>query len=818
MLQQTGVDVFAPRRENMLIVTFLQKIAEWFLGVPPAEPGQGIAWRYGQNFPWPPWVLLLFGLGAVAYVVWVYQRDAGHLSRWARGVLISLRMTAIALLLFILSEAVLSVERTGLPYLVLLLDNSGSMATEDAPAKSAGAPSPGNRPAGKAADPPTRLNLSKELLLKNDGEFLKSLLENHKLRLYTVAETESLLGKGDYLRPEEIDQLLPELRQLQPRGEQTRLGDALRRVLNGMRGTPPSAIVLISDGITTDGEKLAAAARYAKQKSVPLFTVAVGNSDPTRDVELHDVLVDEVAFVDDPITFAYKLTGHGFSGKKARVSLKKKDSPETLAARDVEVAADGRAVKLELTYTPKSVGEFDYVLEVDPLPKESNVKNNRESRHVSVRKEKIRVLLVDSVPRWEFRELKVLLEREKSVELKTVLQDADPEFAQEDLFALSHFPVKRDELFQYDVVILGDVNLAYLSGSVLDNLREFVNEKGGGLLMIAGPYHNPATYEGTPLETLLPVELAGMKVPPADALITESFRPELTIHGRKGSSIFRFSDNEAEGQSVWESLPGFFWYVETPITKPGATVFATHSLRTGSQGKLPIITMQRFGAGKVIFHASDETWRWRFRTGDLYFGRYWVQVIRYLSRSKLLGKDRTAELTVDRKDYKTGDTVEIRVRFVDEKLAPTANDGVTVIVERQGDVQRKVTLTRVPEAPAVFEGQLTQAAEGSYHAWVATPSFAEAPPAQNFKVESPARETRVLRTDVAEMSRAALLTQGKSYTLSEAPQLTADIPPGLPVPLDTDDPIRLWNHWLAVVLFAGLLCTEWLLRKRLRLV
>jgi hypothetical protein len=261
-----------------------------------------------------------------------------------------------------------------------------------------------------------------------------------------------------------------------------------------------------------------------------------------------------------------------------------------------------------------------------------------------------------------------------------------------------------------------------------------------------------------------------------------------------------------------------FWFVEAPLLKPGAIVFATHPVRTGSHGKLPIVAMQRFGAGKAMFHATDETWRWRFRTGDLYFGRYWVQTMRYLSRSKLLGKDRAAELTVDRKLYKTGDNVEFRVRFLDEKLTPPAADGVTVIVERPGDAQRKVTLTRIPESPSVFEGQLSQVAEGTYHAFIATPAFTEAPPAQDFKVESPARETRVLKTDVVEMTRAAAITQGKTYTLANVARLPDDLPPGLPVPLDTGDPIRLWNHWLALTLFVALLTTEWLLRKRYRLV
>ena len=796
----------------------LKGIVGWFLGIPSAQPGQGTTWRYAQSFPWPAWGLLIFAVLGAAYVVFVYRRDAAHLSRGARAFLMALRMSAIGVLLFVLSEATLSIERTGLPYVVVLLDHSRSMATEDTIDSSESRAIAEALLAETNSGPPSRLNLGKGLLLQDEGRLLKRLTENHKLRVYTVAEGESILGESAYLRPAEIDQLLPLLRKVTPEGDETRLGDALRGVLNALRGVPPTAIVLISDGITTDGEKLSVAAKYARQKSVPIFAVALGNSDPVRDVEMHNLLVDDVAFVNDPITFSYTLTGHGLPGRKTRVNLRRKDESTVLASQEVTIGEDGKPQKLELTYTPTSVGDFDLVLGADPVEKEANIRNNSESRRISVRDEKVRVLLVDSVPRWEFRELKALLEREKTIELKTVLQDADPEYAQEDLYALSHFPVTREELFQYDVLIFGDVNPTYLSSSVFENVKEFVSDRGRGLLFIAGPYYDPAAYGGTPLETLLPIELEGLKVPAPESPIVESFRPELTIEGRKGSAIFRFSDSERDSLEVWQSLPGLYWMVEAPALKPGAIVYATHPQRTGIKGKLPLIAMQRLGNGKVLFHGSDELWRWRFRTGDTYYGRYWVQVVRFLARSKLLGKDPTAELTLDRKVYRTGESVTIRVRFADEKLAPAASHGVTVVVEKADGNQTRVVLSRIPEASSVFEGLIGQLTEGRYHAWVATPSLSKAPAAEDFEVRSSERETRILRTDLAELNQAATLTGGKVYQLAGVEGLASEIPPGLPVPLETDEPISLWNHWLTLCLFAGLMSLEWILRKRWRLV
>ena len=81
-------------------------------------------------------------------------------------------------------------------------------------------------------------------------------------------------------------------------------------MLSDLRGTPPAAIILLSDGVTTDGESLSKAARFARGKGVPLFTVGLGSERPIRDLEISDLLVDEVVFVDDIVNFEFKLTGH----------------------------------------------------------------------------------------------------------------------------------------------------------------------------------------------------------------------------------------------------------------------------------------------------------------------------------------------------------------------------------------------------------------------------------------------------------------------------------------------------------------------------
>jgi len=789
---------------------------EWLLDIPSSGPGQGTSWRYRSDFPWPDWVLLLFAAAAVLIVVLVYRRDAPNLSRWARGLLACMRLGAIGLVLFMLSAAFLSIDKTGLPYVVVILDNSGSMTAAD-PYQEESLQQTAKSLLGEADfNDVTPLNVGKSILIRDEGAFLKQLLNRHKLRVYKLAGATAEMA--ECVTADDVDEVLPKLRALETEGDRTLLGKGLRAVLNDLRGAPPTAIILLTDGITTEGEKLSSAATFARRKGIPVYPVGLGDAEPVRDLEITDVQVDDVAFVNDPITFLYTLAARGYAGETVFVILRDKATNQPLATERVTLDADERTLKQEMTYTPTEVGDFEYTIEVQLLPREANRENNKQLRSVSVRKEKIRVLLADSLPRYEFRFLKTLLEREKTVELKTVLQDADADYAREDRTALSHFPVNAEDLFNYDVILFGDMDPAFLTERTQQDLLEFVSQQSGGLLMIAGTQFNPIAYRGTPLEELLPVAVTDH--PQLENLdqMGGGFRPEITLEGRKSTSIFRLTDNERDDQQVWDNLPPLMWAFTFTRLKRGGVALVNHPQKGSGGEPVPLIAMHRIGGGKVIFHATDETWRWRYRVGDLYFGRYWVQVIRYLSRSKLLGQDRGAELTVDRREYIRGMPVQLRVNFLDDRLISANDSPVVVVVQQEGGPRRRIELQPLAQAPSIYEGVYTQAAAGRYHAFIAQPTFEKTPPSVDFRVVSPAGEMRTVKMDVAELTQTAEITGGQYHSLVDIDKITASIPPGRPVPLETEDPRQLWNFWLVLGLFAVLLCGEWILRKRFRLV
>jgi len=773
------------------------------LGIQSAS-GEGTLWRLESTWTWAPWVTLLAVLSTAGLIVLLYAQQRGGLSRGRVALLAGLRLGLLGLVLLMLAELVLSLQRTGLPYVVVVVDDSASMEIVDRYESSQRRAAIESRLQALELPDASRANLARSLLLQHDGRLLDELAQRYKLKLYFASSAAREQPGG-------LEQWKTAIRELEPTGKESRLGTAIRQILGDLRGTPPAAVVVATDGLTTDGETLAQVAGYARRKGVPLYLIGLGSQQPVRDLELSDLLVDDVVFVDDVINFQCLMTASGYEGEAVELVLREEGRSAILGRTSVKAGPDGEPQTVQLQYRPQSEGRFRYVVEIEPRDDEEDKTNNRQARVVEVRKQQVRVLLVQAYPNYEYRYLKNLLERDNTVEVQVLLQEADVEYAQFDRSALRVFPVRREELFQYDVVIFGDVNPRFLSRRDLTNLRDFVQEKGGGVILAAGPRYMPTAYIDSPLETLLPVDPESVVLPP-DTVLAEGFSVSPTDLGRMNPNM-QLGDSPEQNNQIWNSLPELYWLAESADLKPAVRVLAEHPTRRGRDGRpLPVFCLHFVGAGKVLYHATDETWRWRFRVGDVLFARYWIQSIRYLARSTLLSSERGAELTVDRKRYRLGEPIRVRVRFVDERLAPAADDGVTVVVERKGS-QRRIHLDRTAAVRGVFEGTLTATAVGNYHVWMAAPALQGTAPAADFEVEAPPGEFERVELDVAELARAAKRSHGAFYQFP-AGTLLDDLPAGRQVPVQTLPPQSLWNRWWVLALFLSLLVSEWVLRKR----
>ena len=313
---------------------------------------------------------------------------------------------------------------------------------------------------------------------------------------------------------------------------------------------------------------------------------------------------------------------------------------------------------------------------------------------------------------------------------------------------------------------------------------------------------------------MFPIDLGAVVNPAAGQVHDQGFVVQPTELGL-ASPQMQLGDNLAESLRIWQDLPPLYWLLEAPQSKAAARVLAEHPTRLAADGRrLPIFIMQYVGAGKVLFHATDDTWRWRFRVGDIFFARYWVQAVRYLSRSKLLGKDHAVELSADRREYRRGEPVLLRVRFIDERQAPADDDAVTIVLEREGQKNQRVKLQRNATSRGIFEAPFNDAMDGKYHAWIASPTLEGNAPSADFLVAAPPGEMERVQMDWGELKRAAEDTRGRFYRIGDVDRLLDDLPPGRQVPIETLPPEVLWNRWWLLLAFLGLIVSEWILRKR----
>lgn len=796
------------------------------LGASPAAPGEELTPFLRFERPWSQGLLLLVLLVGSFLIVRLYLSERGGSIAYRLG-LATLRISLLLLTMFLIAEAVLVVERVDLPYLVIMADDSASMAREDQYADAELVERAAQLAAETEQSDASRFSLVRSWLGRENGALLESLQEQHRVRLYLMAGSARELAEVD--DPEDVGPALSALDGAQAIGEQSLLGTGVRQVLTELRGAPPSAILILTDGQSTRGESLSDVAPLAARKGVPLYTIGVGDDTPPRDLALSDLVVDDVVFVGDAVRFDAKLSSRGFEGLPITIRLFETPpdsgddalaSGREVASVQVEAPPDGQAISFEILHRPQETGRFDYVVVAEPQPREDGVENNRLRRTVAVREDKIKVLLVDGQPRYEYRYLKTFLERRpESIDLQVVLQTADPEYSAQDIVALPNFPTAAegdDGLFRYDVVILGDADPLYFSASQLQLLADFVTEEGGGLVFASGEFFNPISYQGTPLEPLIPVQLTGARNPFQGGESVQPFRMNLTAEGR-ASPIFRLADEEAVSEEVWENLPLHYWFLESPRKQPAAFVLAEHPSVAGSDGPVPLVAYQFVGAGKSLYLGLDDTWRWRIGTADRYFGRFWVQMIRFMARSRL-NRDRPAELATDRSTYQSDQPVLVRARFLSAGLAPRSGE-VAVEVERGDRPPDRLILQSTGDSADSFEGILPNPVPGDYRIRLLPPPVLEGEiPTAEFRIEPPADERDRVQLNKAELVRAASLSGGQYRSILEVENLLGDLPPARKIPLDTDPPIPLWNDWRVLSLFLGLLTTEWVFRKRKQMI
>jgi uncharacterized membrane protein len=762
---------------------------EFFFKYPRSVYARG---QFALLGAWPKWMLVLLIVAAGAGLAWLIRsrlaRAAPVMRGWRAWVIWGLQTLPAALLLVLLWQPAITVAelKAQQNIIAVLVDDSRSMAISE--------------------DGFTRQAQAVKAL---QGGVLASLNRSFQVRLYRIDDV-----------PARIDSL----KDLQPNAPATRIGDSLKQLSEETSDLPIGAVVLLSDGDDNSGGIGADAISALRARHIPVHTVGFGRERAAHDVELDDAVVAPRAVAGSRLAAKITLHQRGYAG--ARINLTVRDTQaKMLASRTITLAPDGNLQTETLMFDIGGAGARTLQIAAAPLPGEENTANNTLTRVVNVGSEPRRILYMEGEPRWEYKFIRQAEEDDRMVQIASIVRTSENKIYRQGISDPKElpdgFPARPEDLFAYQGLIIGSVEAGYFTPGQQELIREFVDRRGGGLLLLGGQFAlADGGWNASNLTDLLPTTLPTQAATfhrEADPKSGSTHTTAELAPGGMDSVITRLVDDPAANAAKWKKLPYLMDYEDPGTPKPGAAVLA--NLITPEGRKLPLLITENFGHGRTAIMATGGSWRWQMSSplGDTAHDLFWQQLLRWLV------SDTPGHVTasVPAQMLLDSGAVTINAEVRDQQYNPAPAARAEAHILGPSGVSALVEMTPVPDSPGQFQAAWSAPKPGAYltevtaqHTDPATGAVKELGRdvltfqrmdgvAENFHTE----QNRDL------LERLATQTGGQYWKPADLDKLASRIPfseAGVTV-RETKD---LWNLPLIFLVLLLLRFSEWWLRRK----
>jgi uncharacterized membrane protein len=731
---------------------------------------------FASPFPWWATMLAVAAIAAVAFTA--YRRPLAPLTAAQRIVLTTLRGAALAFILLLLARPVLLQPPSASGGLVvpIVVDNSRSMRIADAD---------GEPRSARAA----------------------AIVRDELLPALTTTVRTEILAASDVVQPAALDALGAD-------GRATDLRRAIGAVKERYRGQRVPAVVLVSDGGVTS----AATDPPASSEQTPVFTIGVGTTEGPRDREILGLTAGDPRIDQASVDLHVSAVAHGFGREPFTIEVLA--NGQLVDRRETAAAAEGSPVEEVFIVSPDPLQATVYTASVKADTADSISENDSRSLLVSPAGRKRRVLLLAGAPGYEHSFLLRTLLQDPGFEVDAVVRKGKNEQGVDTFLVqasggraqslTSGFPASRAALFAYDAIVVANIEGEFFSRAQLDLVARFVNERGGGMLVLGGRSFEQRSLIGSPVEEVLPLELNDRRggTLRASGEDVAGARDSVVLTGEgERHPIMRLAADAEDNRKQWTSLPPLAANAPVGGPRPGATVLA---VTNGPNGVAPVIAVQRYGRGRSMIFAGEGSWRWRMLlpANDHRYETFWRQAVRWLAAEAPDPVSITAPT-----DTAVGQPLSIVVDVRDREYTPVA--GATVEASIVGPGGETSSLPLRPSGTGRFTGTAAPEIAGTYRVRVSARRGNETlGDADRWCfVGGSDPEFADPRLNEAVLRRLARESGGQYVAARDASHIVPDITKAAPQVLD---PVRkdIWNSGWAFAIAVGLLASEWGLRRR----
>lgn len=594
------------------------------------------------------------------------------------------------------------------------------------------------------------------------------------------------------------------------------LSGALRALRERYRERRVAAVVVISDGGET-GAKDAAAS--VDDGALPVYTIGVGAPHIAADFEVLDVSAGEMALADSSIDISVSAVHRGSAGP---FDLRVLENGRPIDLRRVVPPTDGSPVRAVFTVSPPRDAATIYSVEIPSASGELVRENNRRSVLVEPPGRRRRILMIEGAPGFEHSFIKRALAADPGIELDSVVRKGRDTRGAATYFVQSTearaprlatgFPQERKALYEYDALILANVEPDALSRAQLQMAADFIDQRGGGLLVLGAKSFAQQGFVGTALENVLPVRLTdrGSGVVRASARGEAPFAFAVTITpDGQAHPVMRIGGGPEELAKRWHAVPPLSGAAALGSLRPGARALA---LVHTPDGPRPLVAVQRYGQGRSLVFAGEASWRWRMQmpSADRTYELFWRQAARWISAATL---DPVSIPTPPAIVPGSATTIGVDVRS--EEFAPVGDAQVTMRITAPGGGTRDVLAPLTDPQSGRYSSEVRFDDPGIYRVTAAARRGATTlggaerwilVGGADLEMADPRLNEEVLR-------RIAVTSGGSYLRADEVGRLPSLLASAVAEP-SAPQLEELWhNVWIFIAVMM-LLAAEWMLRRR----